>query len=398
MKKTSVAEMICFVLALAALAFGPGAGSAPAQTRTMTIGMSSPFSGFAATWGIYAFRSLELLVDEYNERGGLNFKKEKVRIRLISYDDKYDATEGQIVARRLISNDKVDVFTVFSGGAATAAREISRAAGRFQLGTSWARNEPSPDYPLVFARNIRYPENVPAGTAWLSRKYPLIKKLAKVGPNSPFGKMSSEMVKYAGPKAGMEVVADGLFETGVVDFTPLLLKIIALRPGVIDVTACPPDSSALIVKQARELGYQGMVVHWSGANFEVCFGIVGAATMEGVISGIEYGEPYTGRQQAFKERYLKNYAPRGSPGSCSTCPPKRFCCRPSKKPRAGSPRRWPTPCGRASSIPTRASVVWWQGVLRNRQPAALPDVHRRGQGGESIHLDSVPTGGNYPRK
>jgi len=398
-KLLSVAGVGTLILALIVLPLLGFAKPAPAQTKSMILGMSSPFSGFAATWGIYCFRSLELLAAEYNERGGLNIKGEKYLIKLISYDDKYDATEGQIIARRLINVDKVDIFTVFSGGAATAAREVSRAAGRFQLGTSWAGNEPNPDFPLVFARNIRYPENVNAGTSWFAKKNPEIKKLAKIGPNSPFGKMSAEMVKYAGPKAGIEVVASELFEPGVVDFMPLLLKRLELKPGVIDVTACPPDSSALIVKQAKELGYNGKFVHWSGANFEVAFGIVGAAVMEGVISGIEYGEPYTPRQQAFKERYLKKYGSPWVSGIFQHLPAHEILLQAIEKAQTWESQALANTM-RGGEFDTHQGKARFGGKEFygiNNQPL-YPMYIATAKGGKSVHVDAVQTGDNYPRK
>lgn len=305
----SLMLLVPFGAACAKPAPAPAPAPAPTPQKTITIGASMPLSGFAAPWGIHIQRTLEIIVDDYNKAGGLNLKGERYLVKYVSYDDKYDATEGAIIANRLIYEDKVDVFTVYSGGAATAATEVSHKAGRFQYGTSFAEGEPSPSYPLAFVRNLRYPEAVLSGLPWMAENHPEIKRLAKIGPNSPTGKMSDKMTKICCPKLGVEVVAAELVEAGTTDFTPVLLKMLAQKPDVIDGTSMPGPSMANIVKQARELGYTGMFQHWSGPNLIAALEVAGAEAMEGFIAGQEYGEPLTPEQQEFAEKYVERFGP-----------------------------------------------------------------------------------------
>ena len=67
-------------------------------------------------------------------------------------------------------------------------------------------------------------------------------------------------------KQGFEVVARECFEHGITDFGPTLLRMLAAKPDIIDVMAMSAGSMRPIVKQARELGYKGCLIHMGQQN------------------------------------------------------------------------------------------------------------------------------------
>jgi branched-chain amino acid transport system substrate-binding protein len=306
-------RILYFVMGLVVLftLLSDGQVGSAAETKTeITVGVSIALTGFAAAWGTPAYRALEILVDQINGNGGLIINEKKYLIKLITYDDKFDAREGAIIARRLLFDDKVDVFISYAGPSSTAATSISSKAEKFQYGTSYAETEPSPKAPLNFAMYIRYPECVPAGLRWLAKKHPEIKKLAIITPNNPDGFFTKKITNLMAPEVGIDIVAQEMFEPGTVDFTSTLLKVLKLKPDVLDLTNCPSDPSALITKQAKDLGFAGKLVHWTGPGLSVCVDIVSGAVMEGFIGGMEYGEPYSEEMtKKVIEPYLKKYGP-----------------------------------------------------------------------------------------
>jgi branched-chain amino acid transport system substrate-binding protein len=306
-------KILYFLMALilvSGLLLNRQVASAAGTTNEIKIGVSIALTGFAAAWGTPAYRALEILVDQINGDGGLIINKKKYLIKLVTYDDKFDAREGAIIARRLLFDDKVDVFISYAGPSSTAATSISSEAGKFQYGTSYAETEPSPKAPMNFAMYIRYPECVPAGLRWLAKKNPEIKKLAIITPNNPDGFFTKKITNLVAPEVGIEIVAQEMFEPGTVDFSSTLMKVLKLKPDVLDLTNCPSDPSALITKQAKDLGYTGKLVHWTGPGLSVCVDIVGKAVMEGFIGGMEYGEPYSEEmKKKVIEPYVKKYGP-----------------------------------------------------------------------------------------
>ena len=281
---------------------------APEPQKSITIGVSLALTGFAATYGIPTKRAGEMLFEKINEAGGITIDGEKHLIKWIVYDDKYDATEGAIIATRLIHEDEVDIFTVYSGSAAVGATPISHAAGKLQWGASYGGETPSPDFPLVFARFTGFPEMMSQGMLWLVKNYPEVKRVAIMAVNIPVGHLAVKMDTLWSDQLGLDLVATELFAPGTADFSAILLRVLAQNPDLIENTGTFPTDSALIIKQARELGYTGMFTQWGGSNLWTQVEIAGAEAMEGFIGG-EFGEPLPPELAAFGDEYLERYGP-----------------------------------------------------------------------------------------
>ena len=366
------------------------------EPKYITLGISSSLSGWAAEWGMAHFRGGELLFEKTNAAGGLDIGGEKHLIKWIVYDDKFDPTEGAIIANRLIHEDKVDVFITMSGEIATVAREISRDAGKFQFGADWVDDQPSPDYPLAFANLISFAEIVGGGYPWLAENYPEIKTIAKISPNYALAVSGEGWVKRWAELLGIEVLATERPEPDVVDFTPVLNTIVAKNPDMIDVTAFTGDVAALIVKQSRELGYTGMFVGWDMYNLELMIEIAGAENTEGFISGMGYGRPYLPAMKEVEAAYVEKYGP---PWVSSVL---------------GEVVGWEALLGAIEKAGTWESEAL-ANAMRGGEFTTITGTARFGgkeiygidnqilsplyiaqiQGGEVIHLDSVPTG-DYP--
>lgn len=282
----------------------------PAETQYVTIGISTPLTGWAAAWGIEHLRAAEILFAQVNKAGGLDVGGEPHLIKWIVYDDKFDPTEAQIIANRLIHEDKVDIFALEDGPPATAARDVSRDAGMLQYATDYTIDQPSAEYPLVFGTMIKTPEIVVTVHKWMEAVHPEIKTMAVLTVNLPYGIDQANLTESHGPEYGINITSVDFFEPwGTIDFTAILLKIMDDNPDAINMVGTGPDVAAIIVKQARELGYDGLLMHTTGPNLEVMKDIAGAEAMEGFIGGFEYGEPFIDAVQIFKNDYLVQYKP-----------------------------------------------------------------------------------------
>jgi branched-chain amino acid transport system substrate-binding protein len=281
---------------------------AGAAEKTLKYGIATPLSGPAAPWGIPHVRAAEMVFEEVNNQGGIDIGGQKYKIEIVSYDHKYVIAEGVATVNRLIYRDKVQYVSVLGGAVVKAVEDIISEGKALSLPLAYADGVVSPKNPLQFMPFPSPPETT-AAWPWVKEKYPEIKRVASLTPNDDTGWWSIKISNAAAQKAGLEVVAREFFERGVTDFGPTLLRMLAGKPDIIDVTATPAGSTALIVKQARELGYKGRFIHLGQQNMNVVAGIAGKEAVEGFIVHGFVEEPLPEKVRDWKERYEKKYGP-----------------------------------------------------------------------------------------
>jgi branched-chain amino acid transport system substrate-binding protein len=96
-----------------------------AQAQTYKIGMSAGLTGYAATVDRAWRDGVQVAVDAVNAKGGVNGRK----LQLIVEDNRSEPQEAVTVYRKMISNDKVDIFLsgCVSAGNFAAAPIVVRA-------------------------------------------------------------------------------------------------------------------------------------------------------------------------------------------------------------------------------------------------------------------------------
>jgi branched-chain amino acid transport system substrate-binding protein len=141
-------------------------------------------------------------------------------------------------------------------------------------------------------------------------KNPAIKRVALISPNDTSGKDTNTAVVKALKGLGFEVAADEYYERGTKDFYPILTKMLATKPDMLDVAAAPAGEGGLILKQARELGFKGAKGWTAGTNPFTIIGVAGKDAAEGVWSPTninvksDFVSPTVRR---FGEEYEKRY-------------------------------------------------------------------------------------------
>jgi branched-chain amino acid transport system substrate-binding protein len=282
-------------------------GDVSAKEKFIKIGLTAPFSGPAAPWGLQSLRSAELLIPEWNKAGGIRIEGEMRKIKLIPYDDKYQGSEGLINAKRLIYEDKVDIIVLQSGDPCLATRPLVNKEKILTYGTAYVAEQPNANEPYIFARYVRYLETVPSCIAWIHKNYRDVKKVARIGRLGKTGKDGTKALEMALPENNMEMVSVDYFEVDTTDFTPLLLKVLKKKPDLLAMNSVFPQHAGLIAKQSRALGYEGMLLHSNGANLSVVIEVAGPEAAEGYISGNEAAPAYIPQEIEVREKYLQKY-------------------------------------------------------------------------------------------
>jgi branched-chain amino acid transport system substrate-binding protein len=303
----SIATLATLALA-AALA---GGGALQAEDKTLTIGLLGPLSGGAASYGVELMRGAELRVEEINKAGGLKVGADAYRIKLVSYDHKAQAADTATATNKLIFQDKVKYIIGNAVGATcNAAQTITEPSKVMFAFVCWGTNNLAPEKPYSFRSMLSQWELAEPFYRWVKENHPKIKRVAAISPNDTSGKDTNTAVVKALKALGFEVSADEYYERGTKDFYPVLTKILAQKPDMIDVAAAPPGEAGLILKQAMELGFKGAKGWTAGINPFTIISVAGPEAAEGVWSPANInvkGDHVSAAVRKFGETYEKRY-------------------------------------------------------------------------------------------
>ncbi len=259
----------------AALAFGtPRPSHAQGELK---IGGIGPLSGGGTAWGIALDRGTQMAIDEVNAVGGLKVGDKTYKLKLVMLDDTYSATGGRTAADRLIKLEKAS-FIIGPVGSPSALGALSAtgpsktlmfsdgfAINILKNNSHAAYNFRAIDTTLEFA---------PAMIAWLHKNHPEVKKVGMLGPNDATGQAVLPMLTRFYKAQGIDVWTDS-FDRGTQEFVPLLTRMMAQGVDLIDLNSNSPGDAGLMLKQARQAGYKGLIWQVGGPAVAEIMSIAG---------------------------------------------------------------------------------------------------------------------------
>jgi len=274
-----------FKLAVLIAALMPVALGAAQAQETLKIGGVGPLSGGGTAWGLAAQRGMEIAIEEINRGGGVKAEGKTWKLELVMYDDQYTGAGGKAAAERLVNQDKVK-FIIGPVGSPPALGVISvtNPAKVIALTNGYApqilKNDTKDPY------NFRiYPTNIEFGPPlikWLKDNAPEVKKVAMLAPNDAVGQSVAGALAEDYRKQGFEVTIE-LFERGIKEFTPLILRMMAQKVDAFEFDGNSPGDAGLMLKQIRQAGFKGKVIQIGGPGSDEIIEIAGAAA-EGFLS------------------------------------------------------------------------------------------------------------------
>lgn len=227
--------------------------SKPAEEQVIKIGHEVALTGDSSMWGQSEKNALEMVIEEINKEGGVLGKQ----IKLISYDNRADATEGVNVARRLIHQDKVvAIIGPAQSGVAIAVSSVTEPDKVPFVATTATNPKVTVDNNVLKKYAFRacfidpFQGTVAAQFAYTDLGARKAAILYDVGSD-----YSSWLGKYfveAFTKLGGEIVANEAFRSGELDFRAMLGKIKPKNPDVLFIPTMQKEA-ALAMKQARDL-------------------------------------------------------------------------------------------------------------------------------------------------
>jgi branched-chain amino acid transport system substrate-binding protein len=284
--------------ALATLALGAQAD--------ITIGVSLPLTGPASGLGIPVNNGFKLWPD--------SIAGEKVK--LVVLDDATDPTTGVKNARRLVTDDKVDLII---GSAATpvavAMAEVAAESGTVQLAMSPIPLPPGKD---TWSFRMAHSSAVMAHAMVEHMKKNGVKTVGFLGYVDAYGETWLKDFQSKAEPAGIKLVATERFQRTDTSVTGQALKIVAANPDAVLIVASG-SGAAMPHRAIVERGYKGKIyqthaaasrdlMRVGGKDVEGAFVVSGPATV-----AEQLPDTHPSKQAALK--YVQGYEKLYGPGS-----------------------------------------------------------------------------------
>jgi branched-chain amino acid transport system substrate-binding protein len=266
---TMIRRVIPFLMSLCLVLCVAGE-KADCQTKeVLKIGAIGSLSGSGAAWGVATKNALQIAIDEVNDRGGLKVGGKTYELRQVIYDDTYTGQGGTTAAQRLIFEDKVKfIIGPIGSPAALAAGLVANREKVIVLCNGFSPRIIGKDKPYTFRATLSTNEFAPPIVKWMAEKFPTMKKVAVICTTDEVGQAVAPLnIKYY-KEGGFEIVADERYERGTKDMVPVINRMLVKNPDIIELDGHAPGDVALVVKQARQLGYKKLMIQTGGPGLE----------------------------------------------------------------------------------------------------------------------------------
>ena len=273
--------------------------------NTVNIGFSGPLSGPAAYYGENTLSGLEMAVDEINQEG-FEVDGKKYGVNLVTLDDQYLPNETGTNARRLVQeNDTPIVFVPHSGG--VFATQVFNEQEEFLIAAY--TSEPKimeQDNSLTLGIPPAYSAYPEVFTNYQMDRFG--KKIALLPTSSQYGKDWTEALKPVWEENGGEVVFEGSIDFSKdTDFFSIVTKALSNNPDVLFVGG-PSQPTALVIKQARELGFEGGFMLMDQSKIEEIEPVLGGLDqLEGTIGALPIIDSDAPGAEAFISQYKERF-------------------------------------------------------------------------------------------
>ena len=296
-------------LAAGALALTSFSSLALAADGPVKIGAVLSLTGGAGTLGDPALKTLQMYVEGINKSGGLLGRQ----LELVTYDDGSEPAKANGFAKRLIEDDKVDVFIGGSTTGSTMAMYplAEKAEMPFvSLGGALVIVDPVKKWMFKVSHNDRQI----AEKVLIDMKARGLTSIGLISETSGYGQSGRKETLALAPKYGIEIAADETYGNKDTDVTAQLTKIKA-NPKVQAIFVFGfGQGSVVVTKNMAQLGIRLPHYEATGSASQEYIQLTGAAS-EGarlpspamlVGAQLKDGDP----QKAISIEYVKSYQER----------------------------------------------------------------------------------------
>ena len=239
------------ILALALLACGEGT-SEPAEP--FRIGVMESLTGAGETYGTVANQAKQMALDEINAAGGVNGR----RLEFIVEDSKCNARDAISAYKNLTEVDGVKIILGTScSGAMLGAAPLAEADGVILFSGLASNPDIANAGDYIFRTQISdIRVGIDTGNVlWANG----VRTLATMTETTDYAEGVRRTTVAQFEKRGGTVAAEERYASDVTDFRSQLNKLLSANPDALHLAPQSEFAAGTIIKQARELGYEGPI-------------------------------------------------------------------------------------------------------------------------------------------
>ncbi len=278
-----------------------------AEVIEVIIGYTAPLSGPAAEYGQDGLNGVEMAINEINEAGGITIDGQQYIFKLESMDDMADPTMSRTNTERLADRGAIAVFNPVMTGIYPMMEINTEESAEFIVmaySSTPAELETPNDLtiyiPPPFVVYVQSMSAMARSIGWETG--------AMVVTAGAYGDAWRGIFSASWEAMGGTITEDQPVQYyGEVDYSTQLTAAIATEPDFMLIGG-PSGPTALVVEQARQLGFNGGFIFIDQAKLDYVEKVLGGLEMlEGAIGVIPPPHAPYGRMPSFDQSYDELY-------------------------------------------------------------------------------------------
>jgi branched-chain amino acid transport system substrate-binding protein len=249
----------------------------------LQIGVNGVMSGPAASWGTVNKNCAEVTAAMINAAGGWDIGGTKYQIEIVSLDDKNDPKISVTNAEKLVGMGIKYIIGPNVDTTAGAIVPVMEKAGAM-------------NFPYAFSKELYAP---PRGNSVLGMiasyqagpviyKYLMedkgVKTVSFMARNEADPLNQRDEGVTAAKDLGLEVLSsEDTYEPGTTDFNQVLSRVMQTPPDLLVLSGVAPSDAPLLIKTARELGFEGLISTETAQDAKILQEVAGSSA-DGFIS------------------------------------------------------------------------------------------------------------------
>jgi branched-chain amino acid transport system substrate-binding protein len=263
LKRTTLVLTAAMIL-MVQLAGGRAYAQKAVPPKTLDIGIATPLTGPAAHLGTNMRNAALMAIEDQNAQGGVTISGQNYFLNPIIFDSKKDAAVGKAVAEQLVYEKKVKVVAGLFIDDAIGAQPVLESNKVISFFVNPAtRDMTGPNKPYTFFFGGPTPQFFNTVIAYVQKFYPNAKTVVTMVPDLPNTPIFLSSVQMICKLYGLNWVGAEKFPFGTTDFSPMITRVLAKNPDIIDTNSTGGNMGGLcaqLIKQLRQAGYKGIIV------------------------------------------------------------------------------------------------------------------------------------------
>ena len=230
--------------------------------KPIKIGCINSITGMFAPIGLAEVHCNEMCRDEIMAGGGLLVSGVRHPIELYIYDGgSLDPVKSRTAAERAVHKDGVRfIIGPIDDDGGAAVQKVAEPQKIIHIYFAYSAELVAPPHWYTFHGYVTPREFSPPIYKWFAKNRSEVKKICILSTNDDLGVLTADLASKAAKAEGFEIIGRELYPPDATDFYPLVSKVLAKNPDMIDMPISGEPQAGGIAKAARELGFKGILL------------------------------------------------------------------------------------------------------------------------------------------